>query len=145
MADELKMLDELEALEKKATPGPWRWGFADFSVQLCCEGIVTGEEDETGQIVCCDNGRGSGDMSEEDSRFVIAARNALPTLLRLARRGLAAGEVVEEIAETCENLQRAAMLNVGDYIHVQGLRGGVEKIKAMADAALARLAEKEER
>lgn len=69
----------------------------------------------------------------------------LPTLLRLARRGLEAGEVVEEIAETCENLQRAAMLNVGDYIHVQGLRGGVEKIKAMADAALSRLAAKEER
>lgn len=144
MADELKMLDELEALEKKATPGPWRWGFADFSVQLCCEGIVTGEEDETGQIVCCDNGRGSGDMSEEDSRFVIAARNALSTLFRLARRGLAAREVEAAAREVLS----AAHLRTHGF--PEGDISDLDFSKMLPaivrlDAALARLAAKEAR
>ena len=139
MTDDLRMLDELEALETKATPPPWTVSADDFhcAVKIGGEYVPAPYQKPYG--------RGRCPVNEADGHIIAAARNALPTLLRLARRGLAAGEVVEEIAETCENLQRAAMLNVGDYIHVQGLRGGVEKIKAMADAALARLAAKEAR
>ena len=144
MADELKMLDELEALEKKATKGPWEVGDCIAPYLVMYHPEVNGLPDPpTTKIVTgyCD----IGGVMRSNLNLCAKLRNALPLLLRLARRGLKAGEVVEEIAETCENLQHAAMLNVGDYIHVQGLRGGVEKIKAMADAALSRLAAKEAR
>ena len=72
---------EWKRLEEAASPGPWHWGTGD-SVALCEDGIL----DADNESVLIYNGRGSGDMSEEDYAFTISARTAVPALLRLVER-----------------------------------------------------------
>ena len=119
MADELKMLEELEALEKAATEGPWlamsRHEEANRSRSEIRD--IMRRRGVLRYVVCDDN--------PTDIILAVEARNALPTLLRLARRGLAAGEVVEVVKEY--------------------LDGGNIIAPSRLDAALSRLAEMEER
>lgn len=66
----------------KASPEPWRWG----DDRLTCEsGIVSGAETipRTHKSVFVNSGRGSGEPSDEDRDFIIAARTDIPALLRL--------------------------------------------------------------
>ena len=95
MADELKMLDELEALEKKATPPPWTVSADDFH---CAVKIGGGYVPAPYQKPY---GRGRCPVNEADGHIIAAARNALLTLLRLARRGLEADAAAQR-AERAE-------------------------------------------
>ena len=95
MADELKMLDELEALEKAATEGPWlamsRHEEANRSRSEIRD--IMRRRGVLRYVVCDDN--------PTDIILAVEARNALPTLLRLARRGLEADAAAQR-AERAE-------------------------------------------
>lgn len=85
MTDAMKMIEELEAAEKKAIEPPWRVE-EDQKLHIVCD-TFSGGKPYTGFV---------GSFAHNDTRdFVIAARNALPLLLRLARRGIEAEKVVE--------------------------------------------------
>ena len=66
------ILDELEALEKAATPGPVK--AANIRGPGDCDIIVDGEGDWLAEF-----------ESADDAAWYVAARNALPALLRVAR------------------------------------------------------------
>ena len=139
MPDDVRaMLDELEALEKAATPPPWKEDANRLSI--LCDGINGGKPYE-GYI---------GAMGYHDNReLTIAARNALPTLLRLARRAGEMEEVSLKLAALRDSTSHALELP-SDL--VEGLTGeelgylkrflivawrqGVEQAKAIVDAAL---------
>lgn len=89
---ETEMLDELERLEKAATPGDWRrvkdtrgTYIESPEVELHYPGTrwldtwPVARVDMTGDAV-----------DEANAALIVAARNALPELLRLARLGLKA-------------------------------------------------------
>jgi hypothetical protein len=85
-------LDQLEKLEKAATPGPWFWGVVD-TTQLCEPAIVT----DAGDIIFSENGSSSGQIGREDKDFVLAIRNAAPDLIAAARAADAAREDINEL------------------------------------------------
>jgi hypothetical protein len=64
-----EQLDELERLEKEATPGPWEY-FAN--------GTLSGQYSD---LAC--------GLLDEEGILIAAMRNALPELIRLARIGQA--------------------------------------------------------
>jgi hypothetical protein len=82
-------IDELERLERAATPGPW--------------GVVTdgkfGKELQvqppSGVTYICECGWDFPD-NRADAEFIAAARNALPALLRVARAAEATAQGIEE-------------------------------------------------
>lgn len=78
-------LDELDRLHREATPGPWstaeQGGGLSWAVD-CIEG------DDT--RVCLHDGYRDGFEVYADAALIAAARNALPALLALARKGLEA-------------------------------------------------------
>ena len=82
MTDDLRMLDELEALEKRATPVPW-----SVVRSVTCGHLRAGHNMNTAEP--------AKEWTNHDINLIEDARNALPTLLRLARR---AGEM-EAFAE----------------------------------------------
>lgn len=63
-------LDQLERLEKEATPGPWTGLWVDNWDDLRISRIT--DDPKT---------------TDEDREFIAAMRNALPELIRLARIG----------------------------------------------------------
>lgn len=81
-------LDELERLEREATPGPWEWnGIA----------IEAGRTDVLAPGESNSFGYGTIHIAEEDQDLIAALRNAAPTLiaeLRVARKRIA--EIEEE-------------------------------------------------
>lgn len=83
-------LDELERLHKAATPGPWITlsGHSCGPVEIC--------RAEDGHRVLSRDGR----MMPSDFALIIATVNALPELLRLARR---AGRLERSAAIECIN------------------------------------------
>jgi len=81
-------LDALEALEKKATPGPWEGPWGDTHTVAAFEG-------EHREDSLTDDPRGDAfpvaqETSPEDAALIAALRNAFPELIRLARIGQAA-------------------------------------------------------
>ena len=139
MADELKMLEELEALEKQLPAAPWSWarkyGLEEWDengdgLHWCLENPESAKNARTISfplVTVLSTREYLGVPMEQlpEFRAVVEFRNALPTLIRLARRGLAAGEVVEVVKEY--------------------LDGGNIIAPSRLDAALSRLAEMEER
>jgi len=88
MTDDLRMLDELEALEKRATPVPW-----SVVRSVTCGHLRAGHNMNTAEP--------AKEWTNHDIDLIEDARNALPTLLRLARRGLEA-EAAAQRAERAE-------------------------------------------
>lgn len=95
MSDVTEAIEWLEALEKKATPGPWCAytarvnGVPWYFVQP----VVRSDEHEFSEIVCEESslgdpvGNGSFDM-----KAIAAARNAFPALLAVAKAAAVAAE-----------------------------------------------------
>ena len=91
------MLDELERLEKAATPGPWR-------VEKPARGRLYGIGRHMAPEVtprCIDKGA--------DAWLIAEARNALPALLRVARaaRALYADWTTEAMREEAQEMRAA--------------------------------------
>ncbi len=75
-----EQLEELEALEKKATAGPWE-AYSAF----CCPdmGGVTSDRGPVAQACVARYGH---PMTIEDAEFIAKARTAVPTLIDRVRR-----------------------------------------------------------
>lgn len=74
-------LDALEALEKKATQGPWQ-RYRNADKEHDGKYVVSGADAYEPQLVLS-----TSDCEDNDIALFVAARNALPELLRLARIG----------------------------------------------------------
>lgn len=70
-------LDALEALEKKATQGPW-----NVSCECGDTYVKAGHKS-----LACDMHYYPWTFNNDDTEMLVAARNALPELIRLARIG----------------------------------------------------------
>lgn len=66
--------EELKRLESEASPGPWKGG-----VWQTVWGHGSGEN--TSAYVASETGDVADDLREHDAEFIVAARNALPSLL----------------------------------------------------------------
>ena len=86
-------LAEIEARANAATPGPWEFGteptFVEHGMRYGGETVIRGQE---GNVVDSQGGQGAGgdwsdlDVSEEDGRFIAAARTDIPGLVAEVRR-----------------------------------------------------------
>lgn len=80
-------LDALEALERAATPGPWQYTDDEDSAAgaMLIEALTKSADGKWYQMVWRGCGS-SGEVQEDaDGEFIVAARNALPELIRRAR------------------------------------------------------------
>lgn len=92
-------IDDIAQLEAVATPGPWYWGrFHDehFMSAICVEAYIDNEQGgQSREVVAATLIQQpayvvpSDDRSNENANLIVAMRNALPGLLRLARIGRA--------------------------------------------------------
>ena len=76
-------VEDLEGLLKRATPGPWRWWTSNSYRRLSSD--ATGKD---GDVLHGDTHRdGITDVvgREEDRDLIVAAVNALPDLVKLAK------------------------------------------------------------
>jgi len=100
------LLDRLEELGEAATPGPWRWD-SEFGEANDTGLALTNDAGE--EIVgayndhCC-SFRDDPHVNDADAALIVAAVNALPDLIRLARDGLALRDGVERLAEEMETV-----------------------------------------
>lgn len=92
------LAEQLEALEAKATPGPWQF---DGN----CGGYIEEDGERIGRFYTFD-----------DIPLIVALRNNLPTIIAALRAEAEATELREENARLREALEevRACMLNGGD-------------------------------
>ncbi len=91
-------IERLAALEKAATPGPWKWGHDGW----CADSMGSLFAEGNNRIIstCCDNCRGEDEEIMphlEDAELIPAMRNALPDLLTELANLRA---IVQELAET---------------------------------------------
>ena len=89
-AELARVLDELERLEKAATPGPWRAdGFEIDQLSDAGEGYPLDHYPDCANVSTWVGASGEdgpyGIQRKEDAALIAAARNALPALLRAAR------------------------------------------------------------
>lgn len=85
-------LDELERLEREATPGPWEW----YGISLKAgrvEVLGPGESDSFGY--------GTIDVADADQDLIAAARNALPELIAELRTLRARVDEMERDLDAC--------------------------------------------
>jgi hypothetical protein len=75
-----EQLEELEALEKKATSGPWE----AYSASCCPD--MGGVTSDRGQVAQACVARYGHPMTIEDAEFVAKARTAVPALIDRVRR-----------------------------------------------------------
>lgn len=84
MSDLLKLLDELDALEKEATPGEWKWEPNSF-----CSGKLKGSFIQTSQglELASVNSRpfASQATSESNAALITALRNNWPRISKALR------------------------------------------------------------
>lgn len=78
----MKILDKLEQLEKAATPGPWAWG-PKLSEDEEKDDIDHINDRDGDPVIVRDSGVYPPDVPTAE--MIIAARNALPQLIRVAR------------------------------------------------------------
>lgn len=103
MSDEMKMLDTLAELEKKATPG--RWYFDGCNIIETEDAI----EESFGEMICPDICELLHKKLKENGAFIVALRNAFPTLYGLAHRAVEADgelDVAQRRLEASENVVR---------------------------------------
>jgi hypothetical protein len=87
-------LEELAALEEKATPGPWK--INDRHDQVCVY------ESNDRDVIVCSFGNLKNHEIAADAALIAAARNALPALLKIARAALACYEEDDFITDQGE-------------------------------------------
>ena len=75
-------LAEIEARAKEATPGPWFYGSGPYLDY----GIFTKAYPSFGDEVLSNSGHSAGNASEEDGRFIAAARIDVPDLVAEVRK-----------------------------------------------------------
>lgn len=82
-------LPELERLEREATPGPWHNVFSGRATRhvKTNDGTGLGADLPGTQVCVCSTGC--------EAALIVAARNALPTLLKLAREHARMKEALE--------------------------------------------------
>lgn len=89
----MNWLDELERLEKKATPGPWvRWNVCPEDCVSCAEegayhgaqDSIVPESDPSHEIITCDSGCYGPGL--HDANLICMLRNHAAELVALARR-----------------------------------------------------------
>jgi hypothetical protein len=77
-------LDELERLEKSATPGPWRECKEDPERGTLGTSVVR-MYNEPDYVLGLAHDWGEGATAREDAALIAAARNALPELIKIAK------------------------------------------------------------
>ena len=97
-ADLEAILAELLRLSDAASPAPWRWGPGKSEV-LLEEGIL----DANGDAVFVNCGRGSGEPTDEDSAFMVAARNLLPRVVKALQQAREEIDRLKAERWTCES------------------------------------------
>ncbi len=93
-------LDRLEALDRAATPPPWQWDArsvvgADDGPRKPCGNIYAERDGEQVPIIVTDGGYYPPDVP--DGEFILAAREALPQLLHIARAAQAHAAAVAKM------------------------------------------------
>jgi hypothetical protein len=118
-------IDDLERLERSATPGPWE-AKRDYSKDW----LIAGH----GKILV--DSMDGGPHGERDIRLIAAARNALPALLAAIKAG-------RECADDLESVLRARYEGTLDYpSQAQRFERDMEPVRALR-AALAALEAKQ--
>jgi hypothetical protein len=100
-------LEELERLEKAATPAPWeRHDITDGAAQLGVSGITAFRDNEEFVIALADYRSEQEEQDARDMDFIAAARNVLPRLLLSFRASPADdGEVLRLIDHVIEHVR----------------------------------------
>jgi hypothetical protein len=106
---------ELEAIEAAGTSAPWGtgeavWGSTDIC--LAVEGARPEERPLLATTSCDCPNIDSSSMGDENAALIIAARNALPALLRLAR---AAHQHYHECADCIEDSELRRAIDAFDF------------------------------
>jgi hypothetical protein len=121
------VIDELERMERAATPGEWKprfYGGPDYLDGAQMEGHLYAGTEWWDDTVLYAN--------EADLEFIAAARNALPALLRAIKAG-------RECADDLESVLRARYEGTLDYpSQAQRFERDMEPVRALR-AALAAL------
>lgn len=94
-------LDWLHALHEAATPGPWREYANTVPIGYLAGQDVRADVDPSGKVC--------RDATLPDVRLIAAARNALPSLLALARRGLEADTAEQRMESALELVRHNAI------------------------------------
>ncbi len=121
-----EMIAELQRQHEAATPGPWETTDDDatpITTSLVCVGEGCMFEDcegEAGDTHSCD--LAWGELSDPDRALIVAARNALPRLLQIARERDAVEEVDKEIFSDWERAKA---------VHAKELRNATENWHAL--------------
>jgi len=105
------LLDRLEEARKAATPGPWEQDI--YEIQAHRRRLVA----ETGW--------------RPDAALIVAAVNALPDLLRLARDGLALRAGVERLAAEFDSATSPPVISDFDRGLVAGYARAADQIRAV--------------
>lgn len=84
------LVERLREFDGAATPGPWDWS---WKMEIDGPNYSTVMETGVSCMAYCYGGSPTLDMSDEDRRVAVEARNALPRLLDVVD---AAGRVVAE-------------------------------------------------
>lgn len=110
-----KLLGELEALHDKATPGPWYTLDPPWLPSGTETSILAGTPDPHVATFICDfhtwavddDDDRKGQNPDEDATLLVAARNAIPTLITTIR---ALMEAVEDERERCAKIAEWASI-----------------------------------
>lgn len=81
----MTILDKLEALEKAATPGPWRTGVVDTHRCYDEHGFVTADGFSTPTL----DGRSLRQRAADQAAFIVAYRNHAQAIMRVLRAAMA--------------------------------------------------------
>lgn len=126
-------LEELRRLEAEATPGPWVSHLRDDqdapAAIADAQGLIDGRP--TAIAMCPRYGL---EQWRRDSAWIVATRNALPSLLAAAERAL-------ELEDRCRQLE-AETLSCGARIgelnrHIEAMRDASDKLEAERDRDVA--------
>ena len=104
----MSVLDDLERLDKAATPGEWKYGNV-FKDKCYANGELVFQE------------RDGWNAKQDDRDLIAASRNALPALLRLARAAeqsvkdlnYSSGSTIEDDACCARDSLSAALRDLG--------------------------------
>lgn len=110
-----KFLNELSELEAKATSGPWET-YKDPCGDL--SGIREASERAWDIVTCYIPYENQGIDKQEDAKFIVASRNALPRLIEAMRVLIRACEYNSEhkldAAQTCKKCKSITIFQIAD-------------------------------
>lgn len=101
-------LNELERLEKAATPGPWKWAEKN-SIDF---GYVGPNGERT--VLFGEDHEGAVHQDDPDGKFLAALRNALPELLRRLRAAEAECAIRNDEVSGLQGMLREAQARIAE-------------------------------